>query len=138
MSTLTEIVDGLDDRLRTIAAFDYQVHRVVQRPPTWPAAVIVPPAIPNYGSALSGGGCQFTIPVVVVVGIAETEKQSSLLPFIDWSGASSVPAAVEADQKLGLTDVTARVVSAEQPGVVEFPDGTTAYGVTFNVQIMAS
>lgn len=138
MNTLTEIVDGLADQLRTIGAFDSQVHRVVQRPPVFPAAVIVPPEIPKYGTALDGQGVQFTIRVLVVVGTAEAEKQTSLLPFLDWTGSSSVVAAIVADRKLGLPDVNVASVGTDPPQVHEFPDGTPTYGVMFNVLVFAN
>ena len=56
----------------------------------------------------------------------------SLFPFLDWSGSSSIPAAINADRKLGGLNVDARVRTAEPPGLVELPDGTVAYGVQFS------
>ncbi len=138
MSTLTQIVAGLQTRLRTITAFDQNVLEVVRRPAVFPAAIIVPPAIPKYGSALDGQGAQFTIPVLVLVGTSEAEKQASLFPFLDWTGSSSVAAAVAALPTLGLTGVTARVVASDEPSLRELPDGTVAYGVTFSVLVFAS
>jgi hypothetical protein len=138
VSTLTEIIGGLKDRLLTIEAFDSQVLDVVRRPATFPAAIIVPPTIPNYGTALSGQGADFTIPVLVVVSAIEAEGQQSLFPFLDWEGVSSIPAAVYADRKLGGLDVDARVIAAVEPGLVDFGDGTPAYGVTLNVHVLAS
>lgn len=138
MNTLTEIVDGLADQLRTIAALDHEVLKVVRRPQSFPAAIIVPPAIPEYGLALAGGGAEFTVPVMVLVGSAEAENQASLFPFLDWTGASSVPAAIEADRTLGGLNVDAHVDAAPEPaGLVEFPDGV-GFGTTFNVLIIAS
>jgi hypothetical protein len=138
VSTLTEIAAGLADRLRTIAAFDQNVLTVVRRPAVYPAAIIVPPAIASYGAALDGQGGEFVIPVLVLVGATEAEGQGSLFPFLDWAGSSSIPAAVNADRKLGGLDVEARVRSAEGPGLMELPDGTVAYGVQLNVGILAS
>ena len=138
MSTLVQITEGLAARLKTITALHDNVLTVVRRPATFPAAIIVPPAIPNYGSALDGQGGQFDIPVLLLVGVTEAEQQSSLFPFLDWSGPSSIPAAINADRKLGGLNVDARVRSAEPPGLVELPDGTVAYGVQFIVGILAS
>lgn len=138
MSTLTEIVDGLATQIRTIDALDQSVLTAVRRPAVFPAVIIQPPEIPDYGQALSGGGGQFVIPVLVVAGTAEAESQQGLWPFIDWTGPSSIAAALETTRDLGLGDVDARVVSVADPGLVEFPDGTPAYGVTINIQVIAS
>jgi hypothetical protein len=138
VSTLTEIVEGLADQLRAIPALDNSVLTSVRRPGVFPAVVIQPPEIPDYGLALAGGGGEFIIPVLVVVGTAEAEKQQGLWPFIDWTGPSSIAVRIEANRDLGLGDVDARVISVADPGLVEFPDGTPAFGVTVNVQIIAS
>lgn len=138
MSTLTEIVDALADQIKTITALDNSVLTAVRRPGVFPAVIIQPPEIPDYGQALAGGGGQFVIPVLVVTGTAEAEKQHGLWPFIDWTGQSSIALKLEANRDLGLGDVDARVVSIADPGLVEFPDGTPAYGVTVNVQIIAT
>lgn len=140
MSTLTEIVDGLADRLKTIAAFDNNVLTVVRRPADFPAAIILPPVIPDYGLALDGEGGDFVIPVDLVVGAAEAEQQTSLWPFLDWSGTSSVYAAIQADRTLGGLDVDAHAIGLDtnQTGFRAFGDGSTAYGVRLNVGIIAS
>jgi hypothetical protein len=138
VSTLTEIAEGLADRIRTIDAFDQNVYTVVRRPAVYPAAILVPPAVPDYGLALDGQGAEFEIGVLVLVGTTEAEGQGSLFPFLDWVGPSSIPAAVEADRTLGGLDVDARVRSAEAPGLVELPDGTVAFGSTVRVGIFAT
>ncbi len=138
MSTLTEIAGGLADRLRTIDAFDQNVLTVVRRPAVYPAAIIIPPAVPDYGLALDGEGAELVIPVLVLVSTTEAESQESLFPLLDWAGASSIAAAIEADRTLGLPDVDARVRAAEAPGLVELPDGTVAYGATVHVGVFAN
>ena len=138
MSTLTQIVDGLQTRLKTITAFDQAVLDVVRRPATFPAAIIVPPAIPKYGGALAGQGGQFTIQVLVLVGTSEAEKQTSLFPFLDWTGPSSIAATVAAVPTLGLSGVNARVIASDEPTLRELPDSTVAYGVAFSVLVFAS
>jgi len=138
MSSLTEIVGGLADRLLTIEALDQNVLTEVRRPATYPAAIIVPPAIPDYGISLAGQGGQFLVPVLILVGTAEAEQQHDLLPFLDWTGPSSVAATIDADRTLGGLDVDARAVTSDSPGLIELPDGTGAYGVPVNVQIIAS
>lgn len=137
MSSLTEIADGLKTVVQTITAFDLQVHQVVKRPSTYPAAIIQTPTIPEYGLSLDDRGGQFVIPILLLVGVGEAEKQTSLFPFVDWEGDSSVAAAIQANRSLGLEDVDARVTSVTDPGLVELPDGTVAYGVTVNVNIFA-
>lgn len=138
MTTLTEVADGLAGRLKTIAAVDSNVLTVVRRPALFPALVIIPPAIPDYGLALDGLGGSFEVPVMVLVGTSEAEGQQSLFPFLDWAGPSSIPAAVAGDRSLGGLDVDARVVSAGPPELVEFADGTAAYGSTLTVLVLAS
>jgi len=138
MSTLIQIVDGITARLRTIPALDQNVLNVVRRPATYPAVIVIPPTIPDYGLALDGLGGEFTIPLLVLVGVSEAEQQQTLFPYQDWAGTSSIPAAINGQRDLGLGDVDCRVVSAADPGVVELPDGTVAYGVTLNVLVFAS
>ena len=137
MSTLVEIADALTARLKTIPAFDQNVLNVVRRPATYPAAIVVPAEIPEYGTVLDGTGGRLNIAVMVLVGVVDAEQQQSLFPFLDWSGASSIPAAVNAQRDLGLGDVDARVTSADPAGLVELPDGSVAYGVTLNVLVFA-
>lgn len=138
MSSLTDIVDGLAGRLLTIPAFDQNVLTVARRPSTFPAAIILPPAIPEYGaSAADTAADGLVLQVLVVVGAVDAEQQHSLFPFLDWSGASSVKAAVASDRTLGLDDVDARVMSVpEPPGLIEFPDGTPCFGATIHVQVV--
>lgn len=138
MSSLTEIVDGLATRLRTIEKLDREVLTEVRRPSSYPALIIVPPAIPDYGLSLDGQGSQFAVTLLLLTGTIDAEKQHDLLPFLDWTGPASIAAAIQAGRNLGLNDVDARVVSSEPPGLVELPDGTNAYGVALNVQIIAS
>lgn len=138
MTTLTEVVDGLAGRLNAITALDGNVSTVVRRPAVFPAMVIVPPAIPDYGLSLDGLGAEVDIPVMALVGTSEAEGQQSLLPFLDWAGPSSVPAVVAVDRSLGGLDVDARVASADGPELVEFGDGTAAYGVTLHVLVIIS
>jgi hypothetical protein len=138
VSTLTEIAGGLADRLRTIDAFDQNVLTVVRRPAVYPAAILIPPAVPDYGLALDGQGAEFVIGVLVLVGVTEAEGQESLFPFLDWAGTSSIPAAVEADRTLGGLHVDARVRSSDEPSLRELPDGTVAFGVAVAVGIFAT
>lgn len=138
MSTLTQIHDGLANVICTISALDNNVISVVRRPATYPAVILIPPAIPDYGLALDGQGGEFVIGVLILVGTGEAERQASLWPFLDWAGTSSIPAAIQANRGLGLTDVDARVRSNEPPGLVDLPDGTMAYGVLLQVGIFAS
>lgn len=137
MSTLTEIADALTTRLKTIPALDQNVINVVRRPATYPAAIITPAAIPEYDDSLATGGGRLNIAVTVLVGTTEAEQQMSLFPFVDWEGASSIPAAIQAQRDLGLGDVDARVDSTEPAGLVELPDGSVAYGVALNVLVFA-
>lgn len=137
MSTLTEIVDALTGRLNTITDLDQNVLNVVRRPATYPAAIVVPPTIPNYGLALDGAGGQFTLPVLLLVGVSDAEQQQSLFPFLDWSGTSSIYATLQAQRDLGLGDVDAHLDSVADPGLVELPDGSVAYGVTVNILVIA-
>jgi hypothetical protein len=137
VTTLTETVDGLATALKPIAAFKNNVYTDFRRPPVTPAALIGPQPI-DYGLPLSGRGAQFNVGVLVLVGAIDSDKQTSLFPFLDWSGVSSVYAAVGADPSLGGLDVKARVVGTEPPGLVEFYDGAPAYGCQLIVGVFAS
>jgi hypothetical protein len=140
MSTLSQIVDGLVDTLKTINALEGNVLRDVRRPSSFPAAIVVPDSIPEYDLGLAHGGGRFNLLVTVLVGTADSSKQLDLFPFIDWSGSSSVAAAIQANQSLGLTDVDASVASVDRPGDLTLPgpDEATAFAVTFTVLIIAS
>jgi hypothetical protein len=138
VSTLTQIHDGLATALRTIASIDQNVHSTVRRPPHYPAVILIPPAIPDYGLAIDGQGGDFVVGILVLAGTADAEQQATLWPYLDWAGPSSIPAAIQASRNLGLSDVDARVRSSEPPGLIELPDGTLAYGVQLNVGILAS
>jgi hypothetical protein len=138
VSSLTEIVDGLATRLKTIAAFDLNVLTEARRPPVFPAAIIIPPAVPDYGDCLAGTGAQLAVTILVLAGVIEAEQQASLFPFLDWTGPSSIARTIENSRGLGLDDVDCRVVSSGEPGSVELPDGTVCYGVPFNLNIFAA
>lgn len=138
MSTLTEIVGALQSELKGIPALDSNVLDVVRRPADYPAVIIVPREIPEYDDSLATGGGRIVLGLLVLVGTSEAEQQTSLFPFLDWAGPSSIPAVLNANRDLGLGDVDARVDSATDPGLVELPDGSPAYGVTLNVLIFAT
>jgi len=137
VSTLTEIVDALVSRIKSIPDLDQNVLNVVRRPVSYPAAIVVPPTIPDYGLALDGAGGQFVLPVLLLVGVTEAEQQQNLFPFLDWSGSSSIHAALQDQRDLGLGDVDAHVDSVVNPGLVELPDSSVAYGVTVNISVFA-
>jgi hypothetical protein len=138
VSTLVEIVEGCASRLKSIVALDENVLTVVRRPADYPAAIIVPPTIPDYGDDLAGGGGEFVLPVLLLVGVTEAENQQTLVPYLDWSGDSSIHVAFQTQRDLGLGDVDARVGAVVDPGLRELPDGSVAYGVTVNIHVIAS
>ncbi len=121
MASLTDIREGLQERVATIAT----LREVYAR---WPKSVNAPCAMvqPSSPTVLEqitfSGGFQYSIDVVVIVPLAAGPDvaQAALDPYLDTEGASSIWAAIEADQTLGGTcsslDITA--VSAYAPLVV--------------------
>jgi hypothetical protein len=138
VSSLAQIADGLQATLRTIPAFDQNVLKVVRRPHSYPACILHPPVIPDYGLSLTGLGAEMTVRGTVLVGAGEAENEVDLWPFIDWVGPSSIALALNANRNLGLSDVDARLRSWDEAGLIELPDGSVAYGAPFTIGIFAS
>ena len=131
MSTLTEIVDGIVARLRTIEGLEVYGH--VPGTAEFPAAFVMPPPI-DYRQAMGAGVVRMDFEVVVLVGAFESAHQTNLFPYLDVTGSWSVLAAVDADRTLGLTDVDCVVLSSRPLGLEEI-SAYRAWGVSFQLLV---
>jgi len=114
MTTLAQVRDGLEARLRTIPGL-----RVADYVPDdltgFPAAVIFPPTNADYSDDLGGGGITVTFVVMLLVPATVDRQQLGLYDLLDKTGPMSVYAAVMADRTLGGLNVNCRVVDAVDP-----------------------
>lgn len=119
MTTLAEVRDGLEARLKTIPGLrvtDYVPDDVAGLP----AAFIFPPTNTDYGDDLGdglNGSGSFTVEFIVMLLAPATidRQQLGLYDLLDRSGPKSVYAAVMADRTLGGLNVDCRVINAVDP-----------------------
>lgn len=114
MTTLAQVRDGIEIRLKTIAGLRV-VDYVPDDVPGTPAAIIYPPVNADYRDDLGLGG--FTVEFVILLMVPSDidRKQLDLYALLDRTGPSSVFAAIETDRTLGGLSVDCRVVSAADP-----------------------
>lgn len=112
--------------------------RVATEPPdqiTPPAAVISGPDPITYGETFEGTTHHLTFTVRVLVSRNVPRAAQSALDGYMGDGAGSVYAALEADQNLGGTVVSAQVVTAQNVGDITVDQVTYAV-VDFTVDVM--
>lgn len=135
MATVTQIVDGIEARLKTISGLnvtDYSPDAVNP-----PQAFVDPPDVPEYRSAFGTAGLRsIDLTVTILVSASYVGHQKKLLPYIDKTGASSVYAAIEADTTLGLTNVQCIVRSFRKLGLQEV-GAIGYYGGLFTLTCLA-
>lgn len=103
MATVTQIVEGIETRLKTIQGLNVTDYVPEQVNP--PQAFVDVPEI-DYRMSFSPTGLRsIKLTVTILVSASYVGHQKKLLPYIDQTGASSVFAAIEADKTLGLPDV---------------------------------
>ncbi len=118
MATVTQIVDGIETRLKTITGLNVTDYVPEQVNP--PQAFVDPPDIPDYRRSFGASGLlSIDLTVTILVSASYVGHQKKLLPYIDKTGAQSVYAAIEADKTLGLTDVECLVRSFRRLGLQE-------------------
>ncbi len=127
-TTLGEIASGLVERLETIP--DLNAYDHVPGTGEWPGAFIRAPQVVYEGLALDDE--DLSIEIIVLVSAAFAEGQLDILPFMEISGAQSIPAAIHADRTLGFDDVDVYVTLARPLGLQE-QAGYRAYGVVFEL-----
>jgi hypothetical protein len=134
-TTLTEVMRGLEDRLRTIPGL--RVPRDGQ-PDTIdpPAAVVGVPPIPSYRTAMQRGAFLINPTVLVLVSATVSRAgQMALAGYADVSGPQSIPAAIEADRTLGGT-VADCVVTSFDPTGLEDVGQLGFYGGLFRLTVI--
>lgn len=135
MASVSAIRDGLSTALGAISglrAYDTVPGQVS------PPAAIVEPASPLivFDSTMGRGSDElaFNVTVLVQYGTDRT-SQDALDAYLAGSGASSVKAAIEADDTLGGIVSYARVASATDYGPMTFA-GVDYLGVRFSVEVL--
>ena len=78
-----------------------------------PAAVIMPPVIPDYWGDIGGATDMDRFPVLLLVAANIDRHALSLYDLIDKTGPKSVFAIINADRELGGLDVDARASGVE-------------------------
>jgi hypothetical protein len=134
MTSLDETLAGLEAVLSTIDGL--RVYDHIPGDPSYPAAVILPPAIPDYRDDLGDGSMSVRFPVLLLVPSTLARMQLQLFPFLEKSGSRSIFAKIEADRSLGGLNVDAYVVN-----VLEFDASTrvgvaNVYGRVVNVDVI--
>jgi hypothetical protein len=130
MATIAQMRAGLTTRLATISGLTTAAY--MPDTPNVPGAY-VGPAIVDYDETFNNEAT-YTFTVTVVVSRAdETQGQTDLDPYLEPTGSSSIPAAINADFTLaGLVDST-RVIRAT-PGFKDFA-GIDYFAAELEVQI---
>lgn len=136
MTTLAQVRDGLETRLKTIVGL--RVYDHVPDNAHYPAAVIFPPTHTDYRDDLDMGGWTARIVVMLFVPATVDRQQLDLYALMDRTGASSVFAAVEADRTLGGLAVDCRVAAATDPLDLGEMAGTSIYQRAITVEAFVS
>lgn len=132
MTTLAETRDGLEARLNTINGL--RVVPYVPEDANYPAAIIRRNPLVNYQEA---GSLRAVYRVIVLVPATVDRQQLDLEPYIEPTGAQSIPAAIEADRTLGGLKVDAVVTDATDVDLAQM-GLTNVYGLSLNVLVFIS
>jgi hypothetical protein len=98
-ATLAQIADGLETRLATITGLRVFDHIPDVFAP--PCAFVMPENV-QYWQGFAGGNAEHAYTVTVIVGrTSERASQKTLYAFMNYSGDTSIRAAIEADRTLG-------------------------------------
>lgn len=131
MTGLAAIVAALKTQIDTIDGL--KVWDYVPDSSMFPGAIVVPPDI-DYRQTFALGYTKLELEVVVLVATASDRMQKDLFAYLDWSGASSIAAVVDANKTLGLTGVDAVAMSSRPLGLEEIAS-YNAYGAAVRFQI---
>lgn len=136
MTTLAEARDGLEARLKTISGL--RVYDYIPDDAIYPAAFIRRNPIVDYSRSLAyGGEIRATFSVVLLVPAVNDRQQLDLYPFLEKSGAQSIPALIEADHTLGGLNVDARATSADDVNPAQM-GLTNLYGTSIEILVIIS
>ncbi|RZQ59834.1 hypothetical protein [Amycolatopsis suaedae] len=133
--SLTQIMDGIETRLKTIPGLRVTAYVADQINP--PAAVVGVPDVPEYRLTMGRGRFELRFTVTVLVSAAlDRVGQRALASYADVAGPNSVPAAIDGDRRLGgLVEechiTSFRVLGLDEVGQIGF------YGGEFAVRVVA-
>lgn len=132
--SIAAIQAGIKTRLATITGL--RVYDYLPDQPQPPMAVVQFNSL-DYHGAFGGGMADYNLTVTLVLGrIIERTTVSNLDGYASPSGASSIRAAIEAEQTLGGAAQTATVTTMSNPRAVTYADATF-YAVDFEVLVRA-
>lgn len=131
--TLTEIMDGLDNRLATIDELNHDAFMADGI--VTPHAVVQVPDIDDYRQTFMRGAVDVELSVFLFVSASlDRVGQRTLAEFASWTGDNSIPLALESTD-VPITGVNQVVVrgfrnfNVEEVGVIGY------YGGEFNVYV---
>lgn len=136
MASLTDIRNGLKDRLATIPGLN--TYATAPGSVEAPAGIVVLPTdFLAFDSTMGRGADDFTLVVLLLVSKADDNLgQINMDPYLAGEGASSVKAVIEADPTLDGVAHFARVASARNYGPVEYAN-VQYLGVELVVEVTA-
>lgn len=111
MATITQVMQGIESRLKTIPGLRAEEFKPDQINP--PQAIVGVPPIPDYRRSFGPTGQLIIEPTVTILVSAALDRtgQLKLASYVDRTGAQSIFAAIEADKTLGGLDVECTVKS---------------------------
>lgn len=133
--TISQIMLGLETRLETITGLRVTEYIADQVNP--PQAVVGVPPIPEYRSTFGRG--RFTLePTITVLTSRASDRvgQLALASYAEVTGATSIPAAIEADRTLGGVVEECWVLSFAPLGVQDV-GAIGYYGGVFQLRVVA-
>lgn len=137
MTTLADVRDALEARLKTLPDIGGRVYDYIPDDVNYPAAIIRPPLIPEYRADLGEGHLEAVFPILLLVERNVDRKQLELYPFIERTGAKSIFRLIADTPGLGITGV-----SANPLGVDDFDTSTIGltnlFGRTVNISVFVS
>lgn len=131
MTTLAQIVDGIETRLKTLTGL--QVHKKIPDTITPITAWVNPVPITDYRDSLDDDTL-YSFEVILMASANLDDHQLDLVPYLERSGAKSIFAAFETARGLGFTDVDAHVRTARPLGLQEVA-GYGGWGAAVTVSV---
>lgn len=132
---VSEVMDGVADRLRTIPNLRVSFFTPDQVNP--PHAVVGMPEVVSYHSTMRRGLCELTLGVMVFVpGVDDRTGQTALGAYASATGDRSVVTAIEGDTRLGGA-ASSCIVTAFRPFGRQDVNGAQLYVGEFSLLIYA-
>jgi hypothetical protein len=135
-TTIEQIMLGIEVRLKTITGLRVEEYVPDQINP--PQAIVGVPPIPEYRATMQRGIYRIEPTVTVLVSAAlDRTGQLKLASYCNVTGASSIPAAIEADKTLGIAGVEC-IVKSFQPLGLRDVGALGYYGGVFQLAVIAT